>query len=347
VAAYYNENDAKTAAWLRELIAAKLIADGEVDERDIRDVRPGDLRGFVQCHFFAGIGGWSYALRLAGWADDRAVWTGSCPCQPWSAAGQGLGEDDPRHLWPAWFRLIQECRPATVFGEQVADGDGLHWLDLVFHDLEAQDYACGASDISGACLGSPDIRPRLWFVADADGRDTSAEGLQRRRKHGQQSEDGGLGWLAEPAHERHERVRTARGRRDGFADGGATCGLADAEGGDGGLPVQQRGPHEEGAELERCGEAGELGDTDREGRAELGRGREQSSRLTASGLLGGFWADAEWIYCTDDKYRPVEPGTFPLAHGLPARMVRIRGYGNAIKPYVAAAFIQAFKEATQ
>jgi hypothetical protein len=59
VAAYYNEIDSFAAAWLRELIKAGLIADGEVDERSIADVRPDDLRGFTQCHFFAGIGGWS------------------------------------------------------------------------------------------------------------------------------------------------------------------------------------------------------------------------------------------------------------------------------------------------
>src|SRR3990167_2875474 len=138
MAAYYNENDPKTAAWLRELIKAKLIADGEVDTRSIVDVQPADLTGFAQCHFFAGIGGWSYALRLAGWPDDRAVWTGSCPCQPWSMAGGGEGANDSRHLWPAWSELIGQCRPPVVFGEQVASEDGRYWLDLVFYDMEAR-----------------------------------------------------------------------------------------------------------------------------------------------------------------------------------------------------------------
>src|SRR5262245_30179855 len=128
MAAYYNEIDPFAAAWLRELIKAKLIADGEVDERSITDVQPDDLRGFVQCHFFAGIGGWSYALRFAEWPDEHAVWTGSCPCQPFSDAGYSGGFGDSRHLWPAWFRLIRECRPGVVFGEQVASLDGCAWL---------------------------------------------------------------------------------------------------------------------------------------------------------------------------------------------------------------------------
>lgn len=128
MSAYYNEHDPKAAAWLRELIADGLIADGEVDERSIEDVRPADLDGFTQHHFFAGIGGWSYALRLAGWPDDRPVCTGSCPCQPFSVAGEGAGVDDERHLWPAFRWLIAQRGFPVVFGEQVASGLGRQWL---------------------------------------------------------------------------------------------------------------------------------------------------------------------------------------------------------------------------
>jgi DNA (cytosine-5)-methyltransferase 1 len=169
--AYYNENDLKTAAWLRELIKAKLIADGEVDTRSIVDVQPADVRGFVQCHFFAGIGGWSHALRLAGWGDERPCWTGSCPCQPWSDAnvwqGGGQGDADPRHLWPAWFRLIEVVRPDVVFGEQVASAVRRGWLDEVFSDLERLDYACGPVGLPASSVGADHGRRRVWWVADA------------------------------------------------------------------------------------------------------------------------------------------------------------------------------------
>ena len=168
--AYYNEIDTFAAAWLRELIADGLIADGEVDERSILDVRPDDLRGFTQCHFFAGIGGWSRALRLAGWPDDRPVWTGSCPCQPLSVAGQRKGHADERHLWPAFHDLIAVCQPATVFGEQVASKLGREWLAGVRADLESSGYACGGADLCAAGVGAPHIRQRLWWVADASGR---------------------------------------------------------------------------------------------------------------------------------------------------------------------------------
>lgn len=117
---YYNDHDPGACAWLRELIADGIIPNGVVDERSITEVKSSELVGFTQCHFFAGIGGWAYALRLAGWPDDRPVWTGSCPCQPFSAAGKQRGTADERHLWPVFAELIRECRPKTVFGEQVA-----------------------------------------------------------------------------------------------------------------------------------------------------------------------------------------------------------------------------------
>src|SRR5271170_8096807 len=124
MSAYYNEWEPYPAQWLRNLIAAKLIAPGDVDERSIKDVKADDLKGYTQCHFFAGIGGWPLALRLAGVSDDARVWTGSPPCQPFSVAGKGKAQADERHLWPAFFRLIAECRPAVVFGEQVANAIG-------------------------------------------------------------------------------------------------------------------------------------------------------------------------------------------------------------------------------
>ena len=62
---YYNEIDPFAAQMLRNLIKAGHIAPGDVDERSIEDVRPDDLRGYAQCHFFAGVGVWSYALRRA------------------------------------------------------------------------------------------------------------------------------------------------------------------------------------------------------------------------------------------------------------------------------------------
>lgn len=168
--AYYNEIDPYAAQWLRNLIAAGHIAPGIVDERSIEDVRPDEIAGYTQCHFFAGIGVWSLALRRAGWPDDRPVWTGSCPCQPFSIAAvawERQGFDDARHLSPKWLDLVRECRPDIVLGEQVASKDGINWLDDLFNNLEDADYACGAAVITAAGAGADHIRRRTYLVANS------------------------------------------------------------------------------------------------------------------------------------------------------------------------------------
>jgi len=167
--AYYNDNDAFAVRWLKQLRKNGHISKGLIDARSIKEIEARDLEGYERCHFFAGIGGWDLALQWAGWPDDLEVWTGSCPCQPFSGAGQQLGEADERHLWPELFRLIQECRPSVVFGEQVASAAGYRWLDGVLGDLEAQGYACGKADIPAASVGAKHFRHRLWYVAHTDG----------------------------------------------------------------------------------------------------------------------------------------------------------------------------------
>jgi DNA (cytosine-5)-methyltransferase 1 len=203
MAAYYNEVEPFAAQWLRNLIAENLIAPGVVDERSIHDVQPADLAGFTQCHFFAGLGGWSRAMRLAGWPDDRPVWTGSCPCQPFSVAGKQAGFDDPRHLWPQFRRLISERQPATVFGEQVAGASD--WLRIVRGDLEAMDYAVGAVPVEAASAGAKHRRDRYWFVANTNSYNSErwSGPVQMGREWGageteQVVQQDGDEWAAEP-----------------------------------------------------------------------------------------------------------------------------------------------------
>jgi DNA (cytosine-5)-methyltransferase 1 len=322
--AYYNEHDPFAAAWLRELIKAGHIAPGIVDERSIEDVIPDELAQYTQCHFFAGIGVWSYALRCAGWPDDRPVWTGSCPCQPFSAAGKGGGMSDERHLWPAFYHLIRERRPATVYGEQVASKDGLAWLDLVQTDMEAAGYAFGAFDLCAAGFGAPHIRQRLYWVGDAE--HARLEGL-RRTNHGadgrpeQTGSSVSTSTVSPLAHDNDQRLVAPSGdglhNQEHYAQPRCSAGgLADS--GNGQLSQQGREPQ--------------------------GRDGAGSAGADDTGTVqpvNGFWRDSDWLACRDDKWRPVRPGTFPLAHGSPARVGRLRGYGNAIVAPVAQAFIEA------
>ena len=436
MAAYYNEYDEHKAAWLRELIAAGLICDGDVDERSIHDVSPDDLRGYTQCHFFAGIGVWSYSLRLAGWPDDRECWTGSCPCPSFSAAGKGEGFDDARHLWPVWMPLIRERRPPVVFGEQADGAIGHGWLDLVSTDLEASSYAVGAAVLGACSVGAPHRRQRLYFVAHAarTGRrlQPECEGIEQRRPHagsedatgelahaedsirwtGERQAQEGIGtdrerrlgsWgggnsdiLAHAGFRRGRRreVEAPGERRDELCDGGhvgilGNSGNERLEGrivGNGHAGANGAGCSSEGAsdigilahsgrsELEaRVGRVGDERGEDGPARAaieshgadggmadaESGGLREFRHEALAGsrghlngsvvagirpGPLNGYWRDADWIFCRDKRWRPVRPGSFPLAYGSAARVVRLRGYGDAINAEAAKAFIEAVME---
>jgi len=340
VTAWYNEPDPFAADWLRNLIAAGHIAPGIVDERKIQDVEAFELLEFTQCHFFAGIGVWSHALRRAGWPDDQSIWTGSCPCQPFSNAGKQKGFDDERHLWPYWSNLIEQCRPSTIVGEQVASA--LAWLDLVQADLEGTGYAFGASDLCAAGFDGAHIRQRLYFVGMGDSFGTRLEGYAGNGdpvrgwadQAGSASEASGAGGLADIGEQSSERdARAIFGTQEkvssqdrqingdlrlGHSDDRTTSRMADDD--ERLLATPVTGFQDTEHHTQSCG------NPDR----------------TDPPMLGRTLVD--WLYCRDGKWRPVEPGTFPLVNEASQRVGRLRAYGNALDAETAATFCEVVKE---
>lgn len=311
---YYNENDPKAAAWLRELIRAGHIPAGDVDERSIVDVKANDLNGYTQHHFFAGIGGWSYALHLAGWPSDRPVATGSCPCQPFSNAGKGLGTADERHLWPIFFQLIAECRFPVVFGEQVASAAGRDWFAGVRADLEGLGYVTGGADLCAAGVGAPHIRQRIFWVAacdiwvDQSHRVGSSSGLSRPFTR----EEGDSGIPDDPS------------CKIPASGGGSDCRIV--------RMVNAKQSRLEGH-----------GGHEHDGNQPRWIAAESPGPASEAGPANP-WSHCQLIPCLDGKTRRAEPGVQPLADGVPGRVGLLRGYGNAIVPQVAAQFIQAYAE---
>ncbi len=254
---YFNDNEKYVAVWLRNLYPK-----ATVDESSIKDIDPAWLRQYRRCHFFAGIGGWEYALAESGWPSTHPVWTGSCPCQPFSVAGKGAGIEDEQHLWPDFLHLIRDA-PESVAGTP----------ELLCREAVPTD---GRS----TGVGQP---------ANPQGRDDNEQG----RKTDESGSD---------VERRVAKVRTKPG---GY------------------------------------GEDGWVGNAHPEGRQGRGvqSGDERGQRTP--------WSASHAVWCADGRYRRVEPGICPLAHGVPARAPKLRAYGNAIVPQVAAVFIKAFMESVE
>lgn len=398
---YYNEHDKNAVAWLRELMAAGLIPQGEIDGRDIQDIRAVELVGYVQWHFFAGIAGWPLALRLAGWSEDKPILTASCPCQPFSNAGQQKGESDERHLWPVVHELIKELKPSVCIGEQVSSKLGRQWLSRVRTDLEDVGYAVGASDLCAAGVGAPHIRQRLYWVADrladTDGqRYDGINALLREEERGRAASDlleaagsGPVNGVADlcstglaqrecDGRVQQEKVGTSQGqaaicncdlsglghaesrqqqwiREPSEINGWSSSPGRSSSGGSGGLGDTLRSTSELDARELSETEAG----ISRANGAEHGDHTERFEYASPS--LG--WRDFDLIPCADGKTRRVKSGLQCLVNGIPAgvvsgsdpslqevkatteaRAMRLKGFGNAIVPQLAAEFIKAFMQ---
>lgn len=378
---YYSEIDQGCCDRLSNLMDEGLIMPGKIDNRSIADVNPDDLTGFQRVHLFAGIGGWDLALQQAGWPEERPVWSGSCPCQGFSSAGKGGGVNDPRHLWPEMFRLIEACQPEIVFGEQVSgkkvtgklfspeaferldqaaaravrDQDKDAWLRIVQADLEGAGYALGGLTFPACGIGAPMLSQRLYWVAEANGK--QADSANERGLYAKSCSSGTVNQLDQTKAHREGSFngQPGEGRRQKEQAGGSgfPCELAPSS--------SERSSEQQGQWNEPQGFA-KTGGADR------------------PAPTAGFWKDPDWIFCQDDKFRPTEPGYEPLAYGVPGKLEQMRsvlqklalgpgnikdllrkckkvlreargcrnqqlkGYGNAIVVPQAVAFIESFME---
>jgi DNA (cytosine-5)-methyltransferase 1 len=314
---YYNEFDPKAAAWLQQLINQNIIPNGHVDTRSITDVTASDLAGYTQCHFFAGIGGWSRALFLAGVPSTTPLWTGSCPCQPFSNAGKRRGTEDERHLWPTWKQLISQCKPSIVFGEQVASADGRNWLASVRSDLETLDYAVGAADLCAAGIGAPHIRQRLWFVGHPDnGRGGCLEAINARinSTRNREAESARRSASCSMAHPNHQGPQGRTGMPE--CSNQLTAGTGSLESGMGDTDNIRAGRDRGSVSCTLIGEDGQY----------IPKHADASGNDGNADEAHGFWRDADWLLCRDERWRSVEPIHVKMVDGVSSGMGRSGDY---------------------
>lgn len=343
---YYNENDNFAAEWLENLIKTGRIPDGKVDRRSIAEVQADDVRGFTQCHFFAGIGGWPLALQLAGWSPDRPVWTGSCPCQPFSQAGKQKASNDERHLWPEMYRLIKECRPEIVFGEQVASAEVVgsqleadfviaiqggefaranklakrlvasksfnatpRWVDGIRSDVETANYSLRFRVLGAFSVGAPHKRSRLFWVANSRG--------EQRKSANEQSGD-------RNASDKPQAANRIRGSILFNA-----VGQPNSNGRMQRVVTSQVDGYGDSVESASCVDA--VGDTIDSGpqgfagNVDIGNqsgwiGQNENRSIAASSP----WSQYHVVDCLDGKSRRVECGIFEMDDGVPASLGRVQ-----------------------
>ena len=363
---------------------ADLIPFGHISRASIRDLRSSDIPPSTrQAHFFAGIGGWPLALQLANWPSSIPVWTGSCPCQPYSVAGKRKGDADDRNLWPQFLRLIRHHRPPVCFGEQVAGKAGKVWLDGVRSNLEKLGYEVGAADLCAAGVGAPHIRQRLYWVAFATGQGWERRIVEAIREEQRTVERGGvIGGVAHGEDQRcgqecEDNRREFEGgeekrRATGSGSSGVSGGVAHSQSTlRGPSPLHwpdhineiQKGPQSPSSSGERgqsCsgGVVHPQRNLRKSGRTSIQSNKSDATAQRRASIESGrpgdigtiadsgldWWSNFQLIPCLDGYYRRIEPGTHPLSHGVPSRLVKLRGYGNAIVPPLAAEFIRSFLE---
>ncbi len=114
------------------------------------------------------------------------VLSGGFPCQPFSTAGLRKGTEDDRHLWPEMLRIIGECQPRWVVGENVRGlvswSEGLVF-ETCYSDLENLGYSVQSFIIPACAAGNaPHRRDRVWIVANRkDDRPSQTKNLKRTR----------------------------------------------------------------------------------------------------------------------------------------------------------------------
>ena len=273
--------------------------------------------------------------------------TGGYPCQPFSVAGRQKGVEDPRHLWPEYFRIIKESRPAWVIGENVS-GHLKLGLDSVLKDLESEGYSARTFSISASSIGANHQRERIWIVAHSECNEhqhtlKKVNGKEKEvpRKHWKENGSARKSVGADPIREtdntdvadtvegdaqaRRERQREIRQghQEEGFS--------GDASSSSETLPNSKK-LRNGGRNSQECGTE----------QRELQQKEQKRSSL---------WSETERrssLFRENENWWSVEPDVGRVAHGVPSRVDRLKSLGNSLIPqipyYIGQSIIATYED---
>ena len=272
---------------------------------------------------------------------------GGFPCQPFSHAGKQQAQDDPRHLWPEMLRLIRECRPTWVIGENVTGLIRLG-LDEVLSGLAAEGYSTRTFNIPACAVGAPHIRQRLWVVAHSDSESEPDKpfdggpgsgqlgfefGGSEASSHGSDADESGSYRAGE--HEQDAKHGQAQLRDKQVGESGPVGqDVADTDNERGYGSAGEHGSH--GRQV-TTGDGETMANTDRDD-GRRGGGTKSSGREPRM----EHWSGGE---CSrSEVWWEVEPPVGRVVDGLPNRVSQLRALGNSILPQIAQKIGEAIKE---
>ena len=252
--------------------------------------------------------------------------TGGYPCQPFSVAGRKKGEEDPRHLWPEYFRLVQELRPDWIIGENVSGHIKLG-LDTVLENLESEGYATRTFSISASSVGANHQRERIFIVANSM-EHSECDGLTGPKKRGGSEET-----VSEESKGENNTLNVEG--TSGIPTTSTNVANTNREGSQGsGMETDMeeetfhQSPRRSGQGREQ---EGILSDAERIG--QQGQGKHVRPGSTEKDCEG----ETDWLVDESEGTQgwwDIEPDVGRVAHGIPKRVDRLKCLGNSLIPHI-------------
>ena len=294
-------------------------------------------------------------LRAKG-INNIDIITGGYPCQPFSVAGRKKGEQDPRHLWPEYFRLVKELRPTWVIGENVS-GHIKQGLDTVLENLESEGYSTRTFSISASSIGANHKRERVWILAHSGrslregtelGKENENEIGKENANQFERSSSTSQSNVANSQRERLERFSdqssTFSGENEGPQSRNESSGTGNVA-------------YSDSERLERYGREYELREDSKKGK--VSRSSENvadSERIRQQGQGKSIGSGNTKTYQNGEASRTfdgsqgkegwwdVEPDVGRVAHGIPNRVDRLKALGNSLVPQIPFLIAKCIKQ---